>query len=287
MNQQIDPNKLTRATGHDLNRLAAHISLHQLAWSMNTAFSGVFLLNQGLSPVAVFLSLGAIIVLRFTFRPAALFSVRRIGLRATLTLGTFLYCLQSPLLAPVHGLDTALVLYCVVGAIAQAFYWMCYHAIFAATGDIDRRGSQIGCRFIDAGHARRATWLNGFVYAGILLAEALCGDAPAAVLAVTTGATLLSGLYVPSLMTAVYNEAKSSPCPLRFHFTAEAGWDVGGLLACFAAAAFCFFGASLQAVILLALPMVAFQARLLDASYAERHAAIGWSSAEARKPVNS
>ena len=40
------------------------------------------------------------------------------------------------------------------------------------------------------------------------------------------------------------------------------------LAACLAAAALCAYGVSLQAVIVLALPMVAFQAFVLDASYA-------------------
>jgi hypothetical protein len=58
------------------------------------------------------------------------------------------------------------------------------------------------------------------------------------------------------------------------HYAAEIGWDVGGSLACLAAAALCAYGVSLQAVIVLALPMVAVQAFLLDASYAERNSAI-------------
>lgn len=55
-------------------------------------------------------------------------------------------------------------------------------------------------------------------------------------------------------MTAVYKEAKSSPCPLRLHFAAEAGWDIGGSLACLFAAAFYAYGASLQMPICLRFP---------------------------------
>ena len=129
-------------------------------------------------------------------------------------------------------------------------------------------------RFIDRGHARRVTWVNAVTLAGTLIAKAICGSDPISVIAVAIGTTALGGLYVPSLMTAIYNEAKASPCPLRFHFAAEIGWDVGGSLACLAAAAFCAYGLSLQAVIMLALPMVAIQAFLLDASYAERKSEI-------------
>jgi DHA1 family inner membrane transport protein len=39
--------------------------------------------------------------------------------------------------------------------------------------------------------------------------------------------SLVGCLYVPTLMTAVYNQAKRSPCVLRFHIAAEGGWDVG------------------------------------------------------------
>ena len=383
---------MTLFSNRDLNRLAVHSTMHQLAWAISSAFSAVFLLRQGLSLAAIFLCLAVIIVLRFTFRPAVLWSVRTIGLRSTLIIGTFLYGVQSPLLALVHGLGVALVFYCVVAALAQAFYWTCYHAMFAAVGEASSRGSQVGWRelligiagivgpavggvmltvagpwvafgmagvielaaivplldvveppiaysaplgafafyrrgvlllgsdgwiynssafawglimfqglgarydafggtlaaaalagalgglalghFIDRGHARRATWVNAATLGGTLIAKAICGTYPITIVAVAVGTTALAGLYVPSLMTAIYNEAKASPCPLRFHYVAEIGWDVGGSLACLAAAALCAYGVSLQAVVMLALPMVAVQAFLLDASYAERNSAI-------------
>ena len=129
-------------------------------------------------------------------------------------------------------------------------------------------------RFIDMGHTRYATWVNAAMLAGTLIAKAVCGSDPILVIAVAVGTTALAELYVPSLMTAIYNEAKASSCPLRFHFAAEIGWDVGGSLACLAAAALCAYGVSLQAVIMFAFPMVAVQAFLLDASYAERKSEI-------------
>src|SRR5580700_10445767 len=107
---------MTLFSNRDLNRLAVHSTLEQLSWGISSAFSAVFLLRQGLSPAAIFLCLGAIIVLRFGFRPAVLLTVRAIGLRSTPIVGTFLYGVQSPLLAPVHGLDVALAIYCVVTA---------------------------------------------------------------------------------------------------------------------------------------------------------------------------
>ena len=87
----------------DLNRLAAHSTLLHLSWTISGSFSAVFLLREGLSLPRYFSASPPIIVLRFAFRPAVLFSVRAIGLRSTLIVGTFLNSVQSPLLAPVHG----------------------------------------------------------------------------------------------------------------------------------------------------------------------------------------
>lgn len=382
----------------DLNLLAVHSALQQVAAGIVSAFSAVFLLRQGFSLPAIFLSLGAIIVLRLMFRPAAALSVRAIGLRSTLIIGTFLYAAQGPLLAPVHGLNGWLVGYCVAAALAQAFYWAPYHAMFAVVGSAADRGRQVGWRqlviafagplgpamgglmltlagpwaafgtaavielaaivpllevskpevaatvpngafasykrgilllgsdgwifcssswawsmivfqslgsrydayggvlavlavvgalsglalgrLIDRGHARRAAMINAAALGGTLIARVVCGSSVIPVLAVAFGMTLLSGLYLPSLMTAIYNEAKASPCPFRFHFAAEVGWDTGGALACLTAAALCASGFSLHAVIALALPMVALQALALDASYGARKSPVAVAETE-------
>lgn len=372
----------------DLNLLAVHSALQQVAAGIVSAFSAVFLLRQGVSLPAIFLCLGVIIVLRLVFRPAGALAVRVVGLRSTLIVGTLLYAAQGPFLAPVHGLSGWLAGYCVAAALAQAFYWAPYHAMFAIVGSAADRGSQVGWRqlviafagplgpatgglmltfagpwaafgtaaaielaaivplldlskppiaatvpdgafafykrgivllgsdgwifcssswawsmimfqalssrydayggvlavlavvgalsglvlgrLIDRGHARRAAMINAAALAGTLIARVVCGSGVISVLAVAFGTTLLSGLYVPSLMTAIYNEAKASPCPFRFHFAAEIGWDTGGALACLISAALTANGLSLHAVIALALPMVVLQTLALDSSYAAR-----------------
>jgi hypothetical protein len=384
---------MKNTSNRDLKRFALHTALHQLAWAVSSVFSAVFLLRQGLSPTAIFLSFALIIGFRFVFRGAVLMSVIRIGLRRTLVIGTFLYGVQSPLITLVHGPGGALLIFCIMSALAQTFYWTCYQAMFAAVGDIDSRGRQVGWRqilvaiasvigpaaggfilatwgawaafgaaaaiefaaivpllrlaepqiarlaprdaypvtrrgvlllatdgwifngsawawsmimfqalgarydafgggfaaaslagalgglvlghFIDIGHGRAAAWLNAAVTAITLTIKALCGLDPVVVIAVAIGTALFGGLYVPSLMTAMYNEAKRSPCLFRFQFVAESGWDVGGSLACLLAAALCAAGAPLQLVIFIALPMVGLQARLLVGSYAARSAEPG------------
>jgi len=370
----------------DVNRLIAHTMLHQLAWGLSGVFLGVFLLRQGISPANIFLAVAAIFVLRFIFRPLVPITVSAIGSRRTLVLGTLLFALQYPSLALVHGIGPALLLYCGVTALGDAFFWTCYHAFYATAGDAERLGSQIGqrsllgalvgafgpalggfllaafgpwsafgaatvievaailpllkvkaphferiappgafaaarrgvllfctdgwitcCsafawdmlafrvlgarfdtfggmltaaaltgslgsaifgRVIDTRHARRAVWVSVAVSVFCLLMKSVSGFSPVMVVGAAIVSNLLGGLYIPSLMTAVYNEAKFAPCPLRFQLAAEGGWDLGGALGCIAGAAACTLGMPLQAVILLALPGVAAQGYLLSGVYA-------------------
>ena len=84
--------------------------------------------------------------MRFLLRPAVLPLVRRIGLKATLIVGAALLAAQATLLAPVRGLDAALVAYVGVAAAAGVTYWPSYHAMFALVGDAERRGAQVGVR---------------------------------------------------------------------------------------------------------------------------------------------
>jgi MFS transporter, DHA1 family, inner membrane transport protein len=127
-------------------------------------------------------------------------------------------------------------------------------------------------RVIDRGHARRVVWLNAAVLAAGLVLRVLAGGSAAAVIAVAVATTLFSGLYLPTWMTAVYNEAKRAPCAFRFQFAAEGGWDAGGAAAGAVAAGFCLLGLPIAASILLALPMVPVQALLLGRSYASGRA---------------
>src|SRR5262249_29869033 len=78
------------------------------------------------------------------------------------------------------------------------------------------------------------------------------GDATFAVIANACGA-LITGLYTPAFGTAVYNQAKRSPCVLRFHIAAEGGWDLGGASAGLIAAALLWLGAPIGVGLLMSL----------------------------------
>src|SRR5437899_1154084 len=99
-------------SNRDINRLVAHTTLHQLAWGTSGAFMVVFLLKMGLSPAAIFLSIGAILGLRLVFRPLVPRLVTTIGSRRALVLGTVLVSAHFPILAFVEGPDLALASFC-------------------------------------------------------------------------------------------------------------------------------------------------------------------------------
>ena len=353
-----------------VNLLNLHYGLHSFALSGSGVFFGVFLLKADVPAPVVLASLALILFGRFLIRPTVLVLARRCGLRPLLIVGTILSGLQYPLLADVQGIGTGLFVLCAVSAVGDTLYWTTYHAYFAALGDPEHRGHQVGAReaaaaivgivgplatgwaltvlgprvafgaaaivmmlaalpivwtpnvkvaprvagtlasampgvllfaadaffaagyvfvwqialflslgesfsafggamalaafagavgglllgrLIDAGHGARAAWIALIALAGTTVFRAVSvGSAPLAVLANASGA-LVACLYVPVLGTAIYNQAKRSPCTLRFHIAAEAGWDLGGAGALLIAAGLLLAGVPIGTCILLSL----------------------------------
>jgi DHA1 family inner membrane transport protein len=129
-------------------------------------------------------------------------------------------------------------------------------------------------RLIDAGHGVRAAAVAITALAFTATLRALSyGNATFAVFAQACGALVLC-LYVPALQTPIYNQAKRSPCPLRFHIAAEGGWDLGGAAAGLTFAALLSAGVPLGACIMLSL-LGALAAFLLLRRYYARGAAGG------------
>ncbi len=392
-----------------VNRLAVHSTLHQLAWTLSGGFFATFLLRAGLSPAGVLMATAAVLGLRFVLRPAVLVAVSVVGLRHTLMLGGVLHAGQILALAPVQGHGPALVLYVVCSAVGDVFYWTCYHAYFAALGDREERGAQVGARgllatfagaigpgvgglllahagawtafgvgatiefaailpllqiaeptigadnagrafraaregallfstdgfitcasvlmwdmvsflafdqrfdvlggvmsaaslsgaaagmilgrLIDAGHAGRAVGLNACLLAGVTMLKAAAAGSPLATVAASLVANAGVGLYMPTLMTTAYNEGKASPCPLRFHFATEGGWDAGGISACLIGALAWQAGLPPSITLLIALLGVAAQARLLrrrdDAHASAAAPAVAQQAIDSMQPMRS
>jgi hypothetical protein len=128
-------------------------------------------------------------------------------------------------------------------------------------------GGLILGKHIDAGHGGRAVWLTFASLAAVtVLRAASTGMVALAVTANALGALVVC-LYTPTLMTAVYNQAKRSPCTLRFHLATEGGWDIGGASGCIVAALLSRAGAPLPVGILLSLAGMVLSLILLRRHY--------------------
>ncbi|MDO9443610.1 MAG: hypothetical protein Q7T73_22230 [Beijerinckiaceae bacterium] len=91
-------------------------------------------------------------------------------------------------------------------------------------------------RAIDHGGRDRYLLVACIALAIGFLLRAGAGWSPvAATIANATGAAVMA-LYVPVLMSVIYDRAKRSGFAYRFHFAAEAGWDVGAASGCLASA---------------------------------------------------
>jgi hypothetical protein len=123
-------------------------------------------------------------------------------------------------------------------------------------------------KLIDAGRGVRAVWLSMALAMGLIVLRAGVQQHP--VLAVTANAlgALVSCLYVPTLMTAVYNQAKRSPCVMRFHIAAEGGWDIGVSTGLCVAAFLVWRGAAPASTVLVSLVGTAIVFVLLRRYYA-------------------
>jgi hypothetical protein len=129
-----------------VNRLNLHFAIHALALTGGGAFYAVFLLRAGASAPVVLASLAFINLARFVLRPMVLIPARRFGLKPLVIAGTLLCALQYPLLAGVHGVSWRLLGLLAVSALGDTIYWAAYHAYYAALGDAEHRGHQVGAR---------------------------------------------------------------------------------------------------------------------------------------------
>jgi len=371
------------------NRAVNLINLHSVIGSValggGGAFYSVYLLKAGLSVPVVLLALAATFALRLLLRVFLLSLAIRIGLRWTVIVGTMLMAISFPFLIGVDGIGWGLFWLVLVSALADTIYWPSFHAYFAALGDVEHRGQQLGIqvaaasilgivsplgagwllvafgpgaafyataavqalaaipliwtpeipiarrapgafraalsgamlfvgdgwvaagyfivwqialfvalgesymayggalaiaalvgaasglvlgRLIDSGGGGRAVWYSVSLIVGVIaLRAAMLGHPALAVTANALGA-LVGATYVPTLMTSVYNQAKRSPCVLRFHIAAEGGWDVGVTTGLGFAALLTWLGYPIAYAILISLAGVAAVFVLLKRYYA-------------------
>jgi DHA1 family inner membrane transport protein len=123
-------------------------------------------------------------------------------------------------------------------------------------------------RFIDLGHGPRAVWVVGGLLVAVDLFRAGSYGAPGFAVAANAAAALAGAVSGPTLMTAVYNLAKDSPCAMRFQIAADGGWDAGAGCACLAGAGLLWIDAPMPLAIMLSLPGSATLFFLLRSYYA-------------------
>lgn len=183
-----------------INRVNLHYGIQQLAQGAGGTFILVYLLRAGVSVPLTLCTLAGIVGGRFLIRPLVLPIARRFDVRTTLIVGTLIEALVFPILPHVHGADAALVAEIVVGAIGGVFYWTSYHAYFAALGDPELRGGQIGVReAISAVAGIVAPLAGGWALVAIGPAAAFTG---AAVVQALAALPLLGTPRVPVLAEA-------------------------------------------------------------------------------------
>jgi len=129
-----------------INLLNLHYGIHCTALTGGAAFFAIYLLKSGVPVPGVFVSLALILLGRLVVRPIVIGLAARWGLRVMVIAGTLLSALQYPFLAEVHGVGRALAGLIAMSAVGGTIYWSTYHAYFAALGDDDLRGQQIGVR---------------------------------------------------------------------------------------------------------------------------------------------
>ncbi|MFM7336285.1 MAG: hypothetical protein ACKO1H_18090, partial [Tabrizicola sp.] len=97
-------------------------------------------------------------------------------------------------------------------------------------------------RAIDLGRGLGAAQIGFAAIAVAAMARLFGWPVPVLAVAANAAAALAWPLYATAFNARVYNLARQSPCPLRFHIVAEGGWDLGTCLSCLGAAALLYLG---------------------------------------------
>ncbi|MDE2355313.1 MAG: hypothetical protein KGL69_01025 [Alphaproteobacteria bacterium] len=210
--------------GNDrVNWLNLHYGLHALAISGGGAFYGAYLLRAGTPLPAALIALAAITAGRFVIRPLIVPVARRTGLRILVIVGTLLVACEFPLLARVHGVGPSLYALVALSAVADTLYWTCYHAYFAALGDAEHRGHQIG--------AREAIAAVAGIIAPLVAGGMLATLGPGPAFWATSAMLVLSAL--PLIATPRIAVPQAAPGALKaawsgVRFFAAEGWQASG-----------------------------------------------------------
>ena len=158
-----------------------------------------------------------------------------------------------------------ILLFMADGWIAAGFFWAWQITLFITLGQsftafggamalaalVGAASGMLLGRLIDAGHGTRAVILSMGIFAVTTAFRLASQGHPALAVAANACGAFVSCLYMPTMMTPVYNLAKQAPCTLRFHVATEGGWDVGASSACLLTSGLMTLGAPLSVALAL------------------------------------
>ena len=131
-------------TNKNINLLTIHSGIWRFANNIFDVFSAIYLLGLGISfPVVALIMVGSLI-LRALMRPLSMMLSEKIGLRKALIFGVLVSSGLFLVLAKVHGQDFWLYFYMFYLSLHDITYWLPYHSYYAAAGDEEKRGEQVG-----------------------------------------------------------------------------------------------------------------------------------------------
>lgn len=127
-----------------VNRVNLHYGVQALAQGAGGLFLFVLLLKAGLSPTQALLAQAAIVAGRFVLRPLLTPLAVRFGLKPLMIGGGLAVAAQYPLLAEVGRVGSALAALIIAASGAETLYYVASNSYFAAMGDAQHRGRQVG-----------------------------------------------------------------------------------------------------------------------------------------------
>jgi MFS transporter, DHA1 family, inner membrane transport protein len=108
-------------------------------------------------------------------------------------------------------------------------------------------------KLVDLGKGRRALQIGFMVLGVAILARAFGYAAVWSAVAANVIAVIVWPIYATATNSRIYDLAKQSPCPLRYHIVAEGGWDIGTAIGCLVSAILIYLGFSYFVPLLVAL----------------------------------
>lgn len=99
-------------------------------------------------------------------------------------------------------------------------------------------------KMVDLGNGRRALQVAFLALTMAVLARAFGYSMVWSAVLANAFAVVIWPIYSTATGSRIYNLARQSPCPLRYHIVAEGGWDLGTTVGCFFSAALVHFGFS-------------------------------------------